>query len=313
MWIIKNRVKFYILSGLLLGLSILSLAIWGVKPGVDFSGGSVLEVNFTENNPGKTVVVEKIDSLKLDLGDYSVRETGDSGYIVRFKSIDEAQKGQIVGSLETLGKMEEKRFNTIGPVLGAELRNKAVMSFVLVLILITLFIAYAFRHVSKPVSSWKYGYVAILTLLHDMLIPIGVFSVMGHFYGVEVDTLFIVAILVILGYSINDTIIVFDRIRENLSKVRDDERNEKFEEVVGAGLKQTIGRSVNTSFTTLLALLAIYFIGGEVTKYFALALIIGVIAGAYSSIFFASPMLVSIKNRQDRKVAELKAELKAVK
>ena len=313
MWIIKNRVKFYILSGLFLGLSILSLAIWGVKPGVDFSGGSVLEVNFTENNPGKTVVVEKIDSLKLDLGDYSVRETGDSGYIVRLKSIDEAQKGQIIGSLETLGKMEEKRFNTIGPVLGAELRNKAIMSFVLVLILITLFIAYAFRHVSKPVSSWKYGYVAILTLLHDMLIPIGVFSVMGHFYGVEVDTLFIVAILVILGYSINDTIIVFDRIRENLSKVRDDERNEKFEEVVGAGLKQTIGRSVNTSFTTLLALLAIYFIGGEVTKYFALALVIGVIAGAYSSIFFASPMLVSIKNRQDKKATELKAELKAGK
>lgn len=313
MWIIKNRVAFYILSGLLLGLSVLALAIWGVKPGVDFSGGSVLEVNFTENNPGKTVVVEKIDSLKLDLGDYSVRETGNSGYIVRLKSIDEAEKGQIVGSLETLGKMEEKRFNTIGPVLGAELRNKAIMSFVLVLILITLFIAYAFRHVSKPVSSWKYGYVAILTLLHDMLIPIGVFSVMGHFYGVEVDTLFIVAILVILGYSINDTIIVFDRIRENLSKVRDDERNEKFEEVVGAGLKQTIGRSVNTSFTTLLSLLAIYFIGGEVTKYFALALIIGVIAGAYSSIFFASPMLVSIKNRQDRKAAELKAELKAGK
>ena len=313
MWIIKNRVAFYILSGLLLGLSVLALAIWGVKPGVDFSGGSVLEVNFTENNPGKTVVVEKIDSLKLDLGDYSVRETGNSGYIVRLKSIDEAEKGQIVGSLETLGKMEEKRFNTIGPVLGAELRNKAIMSFVLVLILITLFIAYAFRHVSKPVSSWKYGYVAILTLLHDMLIPIGVFSVMGHFYGVEVDTLFIVAILVILGYSINDTIIVFDRIRENLSKVRDDERNEKFEEVVGAGLKQTIGRSVNTSFTTLLSLLAIYFIGGEVTKYFALALIIGVIAGAYSSIFFASPVLVSIKNRQDRKAAELKAELKAGK
>lgn len=311
MWIIKNRVKFYILSGLLLGLSVLSLAIWGVKPGVDFSGGSVLEVNFTENNPGKTVVVEKIDSLKLDLGDYSVRETGDSGYIVRLKSIDEDQKGQIIGSLETLGKMEEKRFNTIGPILGAELRNKAIMSFALVLILITLFIAYAFRHVSKPVSSWKYGYVAILTLMHDMLIPIGVFSVMGHFYGVEVDTLFIVAILVILGYSINDTIIVFDRIRENLSKVRDDERDEKFEEVVGVGLKQTIGRSINTSFTTLLALFAIYFIGGEVTKYFALALIVGVIAGAYSSIFFASPMLVSIKNRQDRKAAELKAESKA--
>ncbi len=307
MWIIKNRVKFYILSGLLLGLSLLSLAVWGVKPGVDFSGGSVLEVNFTENDPGKNSLVEKIDSLNLDLGDYSVRETGESGYIVRLKTIDEIQKGKIVGSISSLGKMEEKRFNTIGPVLGAELRNKALVSFVLVLILITLFIAYAFRHVSKPVSSWKYGYVAILTLLHDMLIPIGVFSVMGHFWGVEVDTLFIIAILVILGYSINDTIIVFDRIRENLSKVRDDDRDEKFEEVVGVGLKQTIGRSVNTSFTTLIALLAIYFLGGEVTKYFALALIVGVIAGAYSSIFFASPMLVSIKNRQDRKAAEAKS------
>ncbi len=307
MWIIKNRVKFYILSGLLLGLSLLSLAVWGVKPGVDFSGGSVLEVNFTENDPGKNSLVEKINSLNLDLGDYSVRETGESGYIVRLKTIDEIQKGKIVDSISSLGKMEEKRFNTIGPVLGAELRNKALMSFALVLILITLFIAYAFRHVSKPVSSWKYGYVAILTLLHDMLIPIGVFSVMGHFWGVEVDTLFIIAILVILGYSINDTIIVFDRIRENLSKVRDDEKSEKFEEVVGEGLRQTIGRSVNTSFTTLLALFAIYFLGGEVTKYFALALIMGIIAGTYSSIFFASPMLVSIKNRQDRKAAKAKS------
>lgn len=303
MWIIKNRVIFYVLSGLLLGLSLLALAVWGVKPGVDFTGGSVLEMNFVGSNPGKTAVLEKIDSLKLDLGDYSVRETGNLGFIIRMKSVDEGQKSQIVDSLKTLGEITEKRFNTTGPVLGAELRNKAVFSFFLVLILITMFIAFAFRHVSRPVSSWKYGYVAILTLLHDMLIPIGVFSVMGHFYGVEVDTLFIVAILVILGYSINDTIIVFDRIRENLSKASDGEKDKNFTEIVGAGLKQTIARSVNTSFTVILSLLAIYFIGGEVTKYFALALIIGVIAGTYSSIFFASPMLVSIKNRQDRKQA----------
>ncbi len=303
MWIINKRKIFYVLSGILLGLSAIATVAWGVKFGVDFTGGSVLEVEFVESRPEKSAFEAVVVAQNIDLGDYSIRESGDKGFTLRSKSIEVPQKDALMNQFALLGVVQEKKFNTIGPTLGTELKNKALFSFITVIVLITLFIAYVFRHVSKPVSSWKYGFVAIATLVHDLLIPIGVFSALGHFYGVEVDTLFIVAILVILGYSINDTIIVFDRIRENLLKYENKERNENFDSIVGDSLSQTIARSTNTSFTTLISLIAIYFLGGDSTKYFALALIFGVAAGTYSSIFFASPMLVSLKKRQDKKAA----------
>jgi preprotein translocase subunit SecF len=162
-------------------------------------------------------------------------------------------------------------------------------------------VAFVFRKVSKPVSSWNYGLITIITFLHDVILPIGVFAVLGHFAGVEVDTLFVVAILVVLGYSINDTIVVFDRIREKLGGIDEAQREAKFEEVVEKSLKDTWARSVNTSLTTFLALLAIYFVGGEVTKSFALAMIVGVVCGAYSSIFISAPLLVTIKKYQAKK------------
>lgn len=302
MWIINKRKIFYALSGILLGLSVIFLATWGIKFGVDFTGGSVLEFEFEGNRPDKQLVETAVLSQNVDLGDYSIREIGDTGFTLRSKTIEDAQKNTLITALATVGKVSEKKFNTIGPTLGNELQNKAIFAFIAVVLLITLFIAYAFRHVSRPVSSWKYGFVAIATLVHDIVIPVGVFSLLGHFYGVEVDSLFIVAILVILGYSINDTIIVFDRIRENLLRYSDRERNENFDTIVGDSLVQTMSRSVNTSATTLISLLCIFFIGGESTKYFALALTFGVIAGTYSSIFFASPMLVSLKKRQDKKL-----------
>lgn len=302
MWIINNRKFFYALSGVLLGLSIISVAMWGIKFGVDFTGGSVLEVEYGAGaRPEKAAVEAVVAEQNIDLGDYSIRETGDMGFTLRSKTIESAQKDVIVEALSSLGAVQEKKFNTIGPTLGNELKNKALFSFVVVVILITMFIAYVFRHVSKPVSSWKYGWVAIATLIHDLLIPIGIFSALGHFGGVEVDTLFVVAILVILGYSINDTIIVFDRIRENLLKYEDKAREANFDTIVGDSLMQTVARSTNTSFTTLISLIAIYFLGGDATKYFALALIFGIAAGTYSSIFFASPMLVSLKKLQDKK------------
>ena len=304
MWIINKRKIFYAFSGILLGLSLISVIMWGVKFGVDFTGGSVLEVEFaTGTRPEKTAVENVVAAQNIELGDYSIRETGDRGFTLRSKTIEVSQKDTIVNALSSLGSVQEKKFNTIGPTLGNELKNKAVFSLIVVIVLITLFIAYVFRHVSKPVSSWKYGLVAIATLVHDLLIPIGIFSALGHFGGIEVDTLFIVAILVILGYSINDTIIVFDRIRENLLRYENKERQANFDTIVGDSLMQTVARSTNTSFTTLISLIAIYFLGGDATKYFALALIFGIAAGTYSSIFFASPMLVSLKKRQDKKIA----------
>lgn len=265
-----------------------------------------MEFEFAQSRTDKVAVEEVISNLdqsqNLDLGDFSLRETGERGYILRTKDINEETKSSILNILNSEENLvSEIRFNTIGPTLGAELKSKALFAIFLVALAIVLFIAYAFRHVSRPVSSWKYGFVAIIAFLHDVFVPIGLFSVLGHFYGIEVDTLFVVAILVVLGYSINDTIVVFDRIRENLREYPDKKRSEQFEKVVGKSLRQTIARSINTSLTTLISLGAIYLLGGESTKYFSLALIAGIISGTYSSIFFAAPMLVTLKKIQDKK------------
>jgi preprotein translocase subunit SecF len=244
-------------------------------------------------------VIDDINSLSLDK-EFSVRETGESGYIIRSTTITDSEKNQILSAISEQNIVEEVRFNTVGPTLGRELVSKGIMAFAVIVISIILFVAYTFRQVSKPVSSWKYGFVAIIAFVHDVLVPVGLFAFLGQFYGVEVDTLFIVAILVVLGYSINDTIVVFDRIRDNLKKVKESKRKDKFEKIVGKSLKQVYARSLNTSITTLIALTAIFIWGGESTKWFSLALITGVIAGTYSSIFFASPMLVTLSKIKSR-------------
>ncbi len=306
MWIIQKRKIFYSLSFLMVFLSILAIFNWGLNLGIDFVGGSIVEFEFTTQKVSKDLVLEKLSSADTDLGSFSLRETNERGFILRSKTISDIEKDLLMEDLKELGELNEKRFNTIGPTLGNELKGRTLASLGLVLIFIILFIAFSFRHVSRPISSWKYGFIAVMALLHDILITVGFFSILGRFYGVEIDTLFVVAILVILGYSINDTIVVFDRVRENLREYPDKKREDQFESVVGKSLSQTITRSLNTSITTLLALLAIYFLGGESTKYFSLALVIGVLAGTYSSIFFASPILVTFKRFQEkRKIAKI--------
>lgn len=294
MFIIKYRKIFYILSTILVVSSIAFVAMWGIKFGIDFAGGSVLEVKFLEQNPENLQVENVIENIGLEK-DFSVRETDNNGFILRSTTITDVQKNQVLASLqEQYGQVSEIRFNTIGPVLGKELTSRALLAVFVVVLSIVLYVAYAFRHVSKPVSSWKYGLVTIISFVHDVSVPIGVFAILGRFYGVEVDTLFIIALLVVLGYSINDTIVVFDRIRDNLKDVPDKQKLNKFEEIVGKSLMQTFGRSINTSFTTLITLTTLFFVGSESTKWFSLALIVGITAGTYSSIFFASPMLVSL-------------------
>ncbi len=301
MWIIKNRKIFYALSSIMVTFSIFAIAVWGIRFGIDFTGGSILEFEFTEVRPSQPELIETLNQVSeendFSLGDFSLRETGDLGFILRMRDIDDGTKNIILSSL---GEVNEIRFNTIGPTLGQELRSKALFSILVVILFIILFIAYVFRHVSKPVSSWKYGFVAITAFIHDVIIPVGLFAFLGRFYGVEVDALFVVAILVVLGYSINDTIVVFDRIRENLREYPEKKRASQFEKVVGKSLRETISRSINTSVTTLIALTAIFILGGESTKFFSLALIAGVIAGTYSSIFFAAPMLLTLQKIQDR-------------
>jgi preprotein translocase subunit SecF len=294
MFAVRNRVIFYTISVFLISASIASVFVWGLNYGIDFKGGALLEVSYTGTRPD--IEEMKASLAKLSLKEYSIRPTGTQGFIVRTLESDEATHQKLLGALTTSTSLpKEERFDSIGPTLGTELEQKAWLSIGLVMLAIVGFITFAFRKVSEPVSSWKYGLVAILALLHDVIIPIGAYSALGHFFGYEVDTLFVTALLVILGFSVHDTIVVFDRVRENLRRNRENRLQESFDETVGKSLMQTMARSINTSLTTILALLALYFVGSEATKHFSLALLIGISAGTYSSIFIASMLLVTLQ------------------
>lgn len=283
---------FFILPGIASILALIAIGLWGLKPGIDLKGGSLLEVAFPEGRPEATLVEEKIKAL--DFGEVRIQPAGESELVLRQRSLTQSEKDALDDVLASFGAVEEVQYNSVGPSIGEELMRKAWWAIGLVSLCTILFIAFAFRGVSKPVSSWKYGIVAIVTLLHDILIPTGYFAYLGHTRDAEVGVLFIVALLTILGISINDTIVVFDRIRENLRLNEEKKQHQTFDFVVWKSIKQTFARSVNTSFTVIIMLVALFVSGPESTKDFALVLIIGMIAGTYSSIFLASPMLVLI-------------------
>ncbi|TSC52816.1 MAG: hypothetical protein LiPW39_541, partial [Parcubacteria group bacterium LiPW_39] len=285
--VVGKRKIFYILSLALIGAGIFSIIFWGLHFGIDFRGGSLIEVDFLNNRPEISAVKSKIAAL--DFGEAAVQPVADSGVIIRMKDLDEAAHQKVLQSLNTLSPIEEKRFDSVGPVIGEELKQRAYLAITTVLILIVIYIALAFRKVSRPVASWKYGVAAVIALFHDIFIPTGIFSILGHYFGVEIDLLFVTGLLTILGFSVHDTIVVFDRIRENLHKGV----GNGFEETVNISINQTVTRSINTSLTVFLTLLAIYIFGGASTKYFALLLMIGIFFGTYSSIFMASSLLVS--------------------
>lgn len=293
---------FFILPGTLSALAIVALLLWGLRPGIDLIGGSLLQVSYA----GQTPTSEQVHDAAAAAGipDSRVQPTGTSGFIMRQHDLTNDEHQALLKSLGTLGAAHEDQFTSIGPTLGNELLQKAWIAIGLVIISIILFIAFAFRGVSKPVASWKYGVIAIVTLVHDILIPTGLFALLGHIDNAEVDSLFIVALLTILGISINDTIVVFDRIRENLRKNEDKSKHEEFDSVVSKSIKQTLTRSINTSLTVLIVLAALYFMGPASTHDFALTLIIGMIAGTYSSIFLASPLLVVWNDFSKRKAAK---------
>lgn len=284
--IIKLRYVWYTLSGILVGGSILCLALFGLKQGVDFTGGTLLSVRF-QTQPSPVAVEQAI--APLNLGEVTVQPSGTTDMNISTKTLDEDTHQKLLKILDQkFGQTTELQFDAIGPAIGDELRQKALTGLVIVFLAILAFIAWQFRKVSAPVASWKYGVIVILTAFHDVALPVGVFALLGHFMNVTIGSSFIAAILTIMGYSINDTIVVMDRVRENLQKTTG-----TFEEIVERSVQQTMLRSFNTSMVTTLALLAVYFFGGESIKYFALALIVGIVTGTYSSIFIASPLLVS--------------------
>lgn len=291
MFIIKNRQFFIGLAIALVLSSWLSIAYFGLNLGIDFRGGVLLEVEYQGERPPPPAARELLAGLSL--GQVTVQPTGDSGMIFRFREMGEGDKEAILAHLEAGGRfsLTEKRFNSIGPVIGRELYRRGLAAVAVAVVLITLYIAFVFRKVSSVaggVGSWKYGLIAIAALVHDISIPAGIFAWLGYYRGVEIDSLFLTAVLTVLGISVNDTIVVFDRIRENLRS----RRLGSFAEAVGKSLEQTFVRAINTSLTTILVLLAIFFLGGVTTRYFALALVIGMAVGTYSSLFVAAPLLV---------------------
>lgn len=293
MFVIKNKKIFVIVSAVLVLLSLSSIAFFGLKIGIDFKGGSLTEVEYKTTRPAQEIVEGEIK--KLSLGEIIVQPIGTMGYSIKTRAINEQERASVVNSLGA--DATQKSFTSIGPSVGAELVRKSVISFILVALGIIFFIAFSFRKVSKPVSSWKYGIIAIITLVHDILIPVGAFAVLSHLYGVEVDALFVVAILTILGLSVSDTIVVFDRVRENIRVGG----YKTFEETVGNSLNQVYHRSIATSSTVIIVLLALVFFGPTSTKVFAMMLTAGMFFGTYSSIFLASPLLVMFKNIQKNK------------
>lgn len=285
--IIGKRKIFYAISIILIIASIVAVAIWGLKFGIDFKGGSMLEIAYP--NEKRPEIKQISDSLiLLNLNDLRISPVGQNNVSFRFRETDEATHQAIMRALAVNGA-EERRFSSIGPTIGAELKQNSIKAIILVLLGISLYIAWAFRNVSQPLGSWRYGAVTLAALFHDLIIPIGLFAYLGHFYGVEIGTNFIVALLVILGFSVHDTIVVFDRVRENLRT----HSSLEFPVLVNKSVNQTMVRSVNTSLTVLLTLLALYIFGGESLQYFILTLLVGIFFGTYSSVFIASPLLVS--------------------
>ncbi len=300
MFIIKHKKIFIILSIVLVLLSIISLFVFGLKVGIDFKGGALTEVVYTTARPAQADL--DIAFQSLELGSVLIQPTGELGYILKARDLNEAEHALLLKTLSVDGKssLTETSFNSIGPSVGRELTRKAIIAIILVSLAIICFIAFAFRKVSKPVSSWRYGFIAIVTLLHDVAIPVGIFVVLSHYYGAEMDTLFVVAILTILGLSVSDTIVIFDRIRENLNNLEITKEKISFQETVGKSLEQSYVRSVCTSLTVILVLIALFVFGPVSTKYFALMLVTGMFFGTYSSIFLASPLLVLVEEWQTK-------------
>jgi preprotein translocase subunit SecF len=321
MFAITYRKIFLTIAVAVMLISAGLIALLGLRPGIDFTGGALTEVAYTAA-PTQVEVEAAVATVVPNSG-FSVRastdEAGRSAYIVRTRDLSEDERVALGTAVAELGKAGEvSRFTSIGPVIGQELRDKAGWAIFGVVLIIVLYVAFAFAGIGTPVSSWVYGGITIFVLIHDVLVPAALMSVLGYFVGIEIDVLFVMALLAVLGYSVNDTIVVFDRVRENLKQNRTEHRKKTVEpgglereevtytltkpysEIVGQAVSDTLARSINTSITTTVTLLALFFFGAAVTQTFALVLLAGVLAGTYSSICIASPFVVTYALRKSK-------------
>ncbi len=295
--IVGKRNWYFAFSLLIIIPGVISLLLWGLNFSIDFTGGSEMTLSYPQkvnqqiiNGIKKSFVAEKIEIVSL--------QSSNTQVAVRTKPMDDKQDAKfLLGLQKNTGKVKQEQFTTIGPVIGKEITVNAFNAIVIASLLIVLFIAWAFRSVRKPMSSWRFGICAIIALLHDALVVVGIFSILGHFFGVEVDSLFVTALLTVIGFSVHDTIVVFDRIRENLRR----NITSPFPQVVNDSILQTLVRSLNTSLTAMLVLFTLLIFGGATIKWFVVAMLIGIASGTYSSIFNASQLLVVWQEWVDRR------------
>ncbi len=277
---------FFILSLVIILPGLVSLAFYRLRLGIDFVGGAQLEYEF-EKPVDFEVIKQTFTQNGVEVS--SVTTSGQNSYIIKTKPVGEKTITQIKSQLQDkFGKVQDVRVENVGPIIGSETTKKAFIAVVVASVMIVLYLALAFRKVPRPASPWRFGVTAVAALLHDVLLVVGVFSILGHFWGVEIDVLFVTALLTIIGFSVHDTIVVFDRIRENLPK----HLSKSFTQVANISIAQTLARSLNTSLTVVFVLLALLLFGGETIRWFVVALLVGIISGTYSSIFNATALLV---------------------
>lgn len=287
----RFKLLYFTISIIILIPCIYSLARYGLIPAIDFTGGSLLEIKISpkDNVQVSETTIRKAAEPEINLS--SVQHTGQGTEILRSKPLNQEIKQQLINKIENdLGEVEERRFETVGPIIGKELLRKTITAIIIASVLILIYVAYRFNEI-------KYGICAILAMFHDTLILLGSFSLLGHFFQIEVDTLFVTAVLTTLSFSVHDTIIVYDRIRESLKR----HPKAKYVEVVNLSIAETLGRSLNNSFTIIFMLVALLLFGGITVRWFVLALLIGTIAGTYSSTFTAAPLLVVWENLKKKK------------
>lgn len=302
MFVVHHRTFFFWVTGLLLVGSVLALVLIPPALSIEFTGGSLVEVAYDEERPSRAVLQDRLVGTGIE--DASLRMSGENGVTIRTHTLSPEQHEVLLGALSAGGaeQVTELRFNSIGPSLGQELATKALYAIAAVTFAIMLYIAWAFRKVSRPVPAWGYGIIAVAMLAIDIIVPSGFFAIYAYFAGAQVDTLFVVALLALMGYAINDVIVIFDRVREHLRRNEEQEIEELFEETVGKSITETLGRSINTSLTAALALLAIIIFGSESVRTFALVMLVGVIIGTASSIVRSAPLLIPIAKRFGRKL-----------
>ncbi|OGY17319.1 MAG: protein-export membrane protein SecF [Candidatus Chisholmbacteria bacterium RIFCSPHIGHO2_01_FULL_49_18] len=291
MQFMRYKILYFSISLIVLVPSLISLILFGVKPAIDFTGGALLEVSMKpmEGKEINETSIREAAGEEFDL--FSIQKTGEGTVLIRSKPLSQEKKSMLIDRFrDALGEVEEVRFETVGPTIGAELLRKTITAIIIAAILILLYVAYRFR-------EFRYGVCAILAMFHDTFIVLGVFSLLGHFANIEVDTLFVTALLTTLSFSVHDTIVVYDRIRESLKR----HPKAAFEDIVNLSVAETLGRSVNNSLTIIFMLVALFLLGGVTTRWFVLALLIGTISGTYSSTFTAAPLLVVWENWLQRR------------